>query len=89
MVILMGQREIIDYLKKFPNDWISRDEIQRATGCSEDSVVRCLKTLVKSGEIERRYENVYDSRIPTKRRVITWVKLTTQYKRVLMEDGLI
>ena len=85
----MGQREIIDYLKKFPNDWISRDEIQRATGCGEDSVVRCLKTLVKSGEIERRYENVYDTKNPAKRRVITWVRLTNHYKRLLKEDGLL
>ena len=89
MVILMGQKEVIDYLKKFPNDWVTRDEIQRYTGCSEDSVVRTIKTLVRSGEVERKYENVYDCVKPAKRRVITWVRLTNTYRKQLENEGLI
>lgn len=89
MVLEMGQKEIIDYLKKHPEDWISRDELQRVIGCGEDSVVRCLRTLVRSGEVERRFELVQAAGKPTRRRVITWVKLTSSYKRQLKEEGLL
>lgn len=80
VVIIMGQREVIDYLKRNPDDWVTRDEIIRNTACSLSAINITLKTLVQAGEIERRYERVDNPDEPGKKRVLTWIKLTVPYK---------
>ena len=85
----MGQREVINYLIKNQNDWITRDELIRVTNTSIDSMKITLRTLVQAGEIERRYERVDNPNRPGTKHVITWVKLTNHYKNRLKEEGLL
>ena len=85
----MGQRDIINYLIKYPTIWISRDEILRATRMSKDAANKAITKLVQAGEIERRYERIDNPDKPGTKRVITWVKLTTYYKEQLNKEGIL
>ena len=88
-MITMSQRDVIDYLKRYPDTWVTRDEIIRNMNLSLSSANYTIKALVKAGEIERRYERVEDLDKPGYKRVVTWIKLSNSYKLRLMKEGLL
>lgn len=88
-MISLGQREIMDYLKRYPNDWISLDEILRNVDTGKYSIKHSLTKLVRSGEIERRYEWIEDTNNPGRKRVLTWIRITIHHKYALEKEGLL
>ncbi|MBW2970631.1 winged helix-turn-helix domain-containing protein [Candidatus Woesearchaeota archaeon] len=48
----MGQRDIIDLLRKSPGRWLNAQEIAHKLNVSAGSVLACLRRLRKSGLVE-------------------------------------
>ena len=48
----MGQQEIYNFLKDFPNEWFTSKEISKEINISIGSVTVCLKKLRDHNEIQ-------------------------------------
>lgn len=85
----MSQRDVIDYLRTKPDDWVTTDEIAEKTGVSKSGINKNVFKLVKCGEIERKYGNLIDVNKASGYRLITYIRLTNHYKEMLKKEGLI
>ena len=49
--MLMGQQEVYNFLKAYPNEWFTSKEISKGINISVGSVTVCLKKLRKYNEV--------------------------------------
>ena len=50
-ILIMGQQEVSDHLKKYPRRWFTSKEIARALEVSTGSVINNLSKLRKSSQV--------------------------------------
>lgn len=71
----MAQSDVLDYLKRAPESWVTYDELERNLGLSPDTLRKNIRCLVRSGEVVRIH-SVRDPLTDEMRHsVIAWIKL--------------
>ena len=85
----MSQKDIIDYLKCNPDNWVTRNELMNSLGLSLASANNSIRALIKAGEIERRYVRIDNPNKYGTQVVVTSIKLTNSFKNRLIREGLL
>jgi len=57
MMLIMGQQEVYDFLKKHKGKWHTSKEVADKLEASQGSVTTCLKKLRDSSAINYEYPN--------------------------------
>lgn len=71
----MSQNDVVTYLKRHPDSWVTYDELERNLNISPNTLKKNIRSLTKNGEIIRIHsirDPLMDGMTET---MIAWIKL--------------